>query len=311
MKKFLYGMQESKTIESFFSLLWTFIQNFGTFYEQHGLIKEHAIKQIHVPNIRIKLREHIKQRSMFIANGNNLDGQSGHEIIMTLSAIHQYELKSNTPKLALEQPVQSNEQTLQSNEQTPQIILQQIISGKNLEIDELSNTMNILTIQNKSLQQKVEQLQVAALNVEMEPLERKKIKAEDLAEDEKLTNKGLSDQVEENKLSHDKREKKFDDKILGLNNIIKNFKEKQATIDPSQSTRNITGLSLSAGSNTITSTRSITENFTKKLPKPPKAADTLNAAFLKKHDKDSNVTDDKHHDDVKGAIGALIFGKKT
>eukprot|EP01084_Bolivina_argentea_P049126 90400_1 len=188
------------------------------------------------------------------------------------------------------------------------------------------------------------------LKVEMEALERKKIKAEDLADlkdktDEELrdiieklrfTNRDLNDHVEESKLSHDKREKEFDDQILGLNNIIKNLKKNQAKIDPHQSTRNITGLSFLAGSNSITSPRSITANLGKTLPKPPKAGGNkfsgaaaalasklpfggggkkkdakaaLNAALLKKQTKDPNTTDDKHHDDVKGAVGAL-FAKK-
>lgn len=99
----------------------------------------------------------------------------------------------------------------------------------------------------------------------MESLERKKIKAEDLADlanksDEELreiieklrfTNRDLNDQVNEGKGSHEKREKELEQQILGLNNMIKNLRSSH---DRKQSSvRNLGALAALSASNSSSS----------------------------------------------------------
>ena len=85
-----------------------------------------------------------------------------------------------------------------------------------------------------------------ALKLEMESLERKKIKAEDLADlkdktDEELrdiierqrfTTRDLNDQLSDIGKSREKREKELEDQIVGLNNIIKEMKAKKLDAAP-------------------------------------------------------------------------------
>lgn len=101
-------------------------------------------------------------------------------------------------------------------------------------------------------------INILALNLEKEALERKKIKAEDLAdlanksedelreiiEKQRITCRDLSDQVNENKVSSEKTETELNEQIRDLNNIITNLK---SNAGPRNSVRNITALGALSG----------------------------------------------------------------
>eukprot|EP01084_Bolivina_argentea_P263109 445206_1 len=79
MKKFSYGTEESpQTIESFFQIWWNFLQAFDAASKtntQMFFMKRREFEK-KKGALHGKLRGHVKQRSIFIANGGKIDDKT-------------------------------------------------------------------------------------------------------------------------------------------------------------------------------------------------------------------------------------------
>eukprot|EP01083_Nonionella_stella_P112052 329191_1 len=157
------------------------------------------------------------------------------------------------------------------------------------------------------------------LRIELESLERRKIKAEDLAdlayknEDElrdiierlRFTNRDLSVTIREHKTSHEKREKEYEEQIAALNRIIK--KKKSDTKRSSQVSKLVALGSLtgqtpvpSKAPNKSNKFGGIAASLAGKLPFGNKGIKS------KDDEKAKSEEDDGHKDDIKGKIGELL-----
>eukprot|EP01083_Nonionella_stella_P081175 223477_1 len=157
------------------------------------------------------------------------------------------------------------------------------------------------------------------LRIELESLERRKIKAEDLAdlayknEDElrdiierlRFTNRDLSVTIREHKTSHEKREKEYEEQIAALNRIIK--KKKSDTKRSSQVSKLVALGSLtgqtpvpSKAPNKSNKFGGIAASLAGKLPFGNKGIKS------KDDEKAKSEEDDGHKDDIKGKIGDLL-----